>query len=145
MTGSEDRDMRPAGGGSPGDDRTHTLPEATADHSVLDWELAVEQMEGREDLLQQLAQTFDAECRALMNGIAQAISAGDPKRLRRSAHTLKGSACIFCARATENAARRLELLADSESRDAIQEAWSNLQRAVVQLMPALAARAGPSG
>lgn len=144
MSRPGDGDKGPAGGDVRAGSGASELPEPAGQRPVLDWESAVVQMEGREDLLRQLAQTFDTECRGLMEKIEQAVSAGDAKRLRRFAHTLKGSAGIFCAQAAQEAARRLELRADSPSGDDVRQAFEELQRAIAELMPALAARSGTS-
>ena len=77
---------------------------------VLDWDSAVRDLQGREDVLRELAQTFYPECESLMQQIGQALANRDAAKLRRAAHTLKGALNMFCAKATAAAARNLETI-----------------------------------
>jgi len=108
---------------------------------VLDWDSAVSDLQGREDVLRELAQTFFPECESLMRQIGEAMSRRDAAKMRRAAHTLKGAANMFCAKATAAAARNLEVLARDERLDDVATAWSLLQQEVQRLIPALKARA----
>lgn len=102
---------------------------------VLDWEAAVQELQGRDDVLRDLASTFFTECDSLMKQIREALGAADAGKLRRAAHTLKGAANMFCATATSVAARNLEYLARDSRLDEAADAWVVLQREVGRLIP----------
>jgi HPt (histidine-containing phosphotransfer) domain-containing protein/CheY-like chemotaxis protein len=102
---------------------------------VLDWEAAVKELQGRDDVLRDLAGTFFAECDSLMKQIRESLAAADAAKLRRAAHTLKGAANMFCAKATSVAARNLEYLARDSRLDEAAVAWEVLQREVGRLIP----------
>ena len=55
---------------------------------------ALERVDGDEETLQELARMLLSEGPALLERIGHAIARGDGTELRRSAHTLKGSAGI---------------------------------------------------
>jgi CheY-like chemotaxis protein len=110
---------------------------SSSDIDILDWQAAVDQMQGREDMLKELAETFVTECESLMTEVSEALSAQDLTRLRRAAHTMKGSANIFCAAAAAEAARKIELMARDRELENVDEAWAELQSEVARLMPAL--------
>ncbi|MFV1964513.1 MAG: Hpt domain-containing protein [Pirellulaceae bacterium] len=117
--------------------------DATADAETppFDWSTAVEQMDGREDLLKELVETFAIECESLTGRIRAAFDTNDQAGLQRAAHTLKGAACMFQAHSTVESARRLEFLAKDGKWDQAREAWADLQLKVKQLMPALCSHA----
>src|SRR5437867_1983564 len=75
---------------------------------VLNWQASLKRMGGRVKILAQLAQLFQQECPQLLAEIRTAISQEDSHTLQRAAHTLKGSAALFCAEAVIEAAWKLE-------------------------------------
>ena len=64
---------------------------------LLDWETALGNADGSEDLLLELAQVFIETCPGMMMEICQAIDSGNAADLNRAAHNLKGAARIFVA------------------------------------------------
>jgi signal transduction histidine kinase/CheY-like chemotaxis protein/tetratricopeptide (TPR) repeat protein len=109
--------------------------------NVLDWNAALRRVGGRADLLEQIVKLFFTESDKLMREIQDAIAAGDTSKLRRVAHSLKGSADCFAATAAVQAALRLETMGrDSMLTDA-DDAYAVLERAIERLKAALAARA----
>ena len=66
----------------------------------------------------------------LLASIQQAIVARDPKTLRRSAHTMKGSVSLFGADSLAQLAQTLENLGRLESFDGIEELLSKLEKQV---------------
>ncbi len=108
---------------------------------VLDWEAALEQLDGNAALLQNLIGVFYIEAPKLMTDIQQAIAQEDTLALQRAAHTLKGSATIFAAQPVAAAALRLEVMGRDETLTDAASAWSALQDAMAQLLPALRALA----
>ncbi len=77
---------------------------------VIDWNLARKNTGNDADLLVELVHIFLEECPHSMTEIRQAVAASDAALLRRSAHTLKGSAAIFGALPVVDAALRLEMM-----------------------------------
>src|SRR5262249_34975129 len=75
-----------------------------------DWEAAVQRVGGSSALLRKMVKVFLQECGRLMPAIRRAIDEGDGPALRRLAHSLKGSADTFAARAAVAAALRLETM-----------------------------------
>ncbi|EMI22952.1 multi-sensor hybrid histidine kinase [Rhodopirellula maiorica SM1] len=90
-------------------DRTADEPESTAaattedgeteperqTEPMLDWDHAVRQMGGDENLALEVLRTFQDEVPVLLKQMRSAIEAKDPTTLCRSAHTLKGSSRFF--------------------------------------------------
>ena len=107
---------------------------------ILDWQTAVSRMDGREDLLGDVAAMFHVECAALLAEVRAALTAGDAKRLRRAAHTLKGAAGVFCAQPAAEAARTVEKLAGEGDLAAAGTAWPAAEQALAGLLAALAVR-----
>jgi HPt (histidine-containing phosphotransfer) domain-containing protein len=105
----------------------------------VDWPAALARVQGREDHLRQLIGLFEKECVKLMPEMRQAIAAADHVALRRAAHTLKGSAACFGARAVTDAAQHLELLGrDANFADAV-PACAALEAAIGGMLPVLMA------
>jgi two-component system sensor histidine kinase/response regulator len=63
---------------------------------------------GNRESLRMLVAAFDEECRNLLSEMRDALASGDTTRLRRAAHTLRGSAGIFSCQSVTDAATRLE-------------------------------------
>jgi CheY-like chemotaxis protein len=103
----------------------------------LDWQEALEQLDGNTALLQNLVAVFREECPKLMAGIQDAMTREDTSALRRAAHTLKSSANVFAAKPVAAAAWRLETLGRAGTLAGAAEAWAALETAVAQLLPAL--------
>ncbi|HKD35511.1 MAG TPA: response regulator, partial [Pirellulales bacterium] len=72
---------------------------------------ALRQVGGDRALLAELSAAFRTESQSLMVQIREAITTGDAAALRRAAHTLKGAAGVFGARAAYDIAKHLESLA----------------------------------
>jgi CheY-like chemotaxis protein len=109
--------------------------------NVLDWSAALRRVGGRADLLEQIVTLFFTESDKLMREIHDAIEAGDTVKLRRVAHSLKGSADCFSASATVQAALRLETMGRDATLTDADDAYAVLERALARLKAALAARA----
>ena len=107
---------------------------------VLDWPAALQQMQGQTDLLQEVAQEFLRECPALLAEIREAFVKQDSVRARRAAHTLQGSAGIFAAHSTSNAARKLEGLAELGALGEAEAAFDDLRSEAELLLRCLQER-----
>jgi HPt (histidine-containing phosphotransfer) domain-containing protein len=95
---------------------------------------------GKQELLRQLGNLFLKEGGKLMAEVNKAIQDADAVRLRRAAHTLGSSAGCFGARATVEAAFRLELMGRDNNLDGAEAASAALQTELDRMTRALAAR-----
>ena len=121
---------------------------APADVSF-EWDAALESVGGDEAMLRDLAEMFFTECPKLMQQIREHIADADGPKLRRAAHTLKGSAHVFGAEVVAAAAHRLEEigregfdgeLSRTEAFADAEEALALLEDEVARLLPALRTR-----
>lgn len=76
--------------------------------SVVDLQAALARLPGGMESLRQLSELFLPECDALMASIHEQSTDGDLGLIERSAHTLKGSADLFCANELRLAAEAIE-------------------------------------
>lgn len=111
----------------------------------LDWQKALENVDGSEELLLELAKLFIETKAEVMGQISTAIANFDAPSLHRAAHNLKGSARIFAAGEAVDQAMRLEVMgADGDLRSAA-ECFPVLERTVDELTTALGERIGRAG
>src|SRR5690606_28780739 len=106
---------------------TPTGAEQTMDQPPLDWKEALDRIGGSEETLREMAQVFLDEPPKMLRDIRAAIDGGAAADLRRAAHLLKGSAGLFQADPTVEAALRLERLGESEQSEGAKEAWGELE------------------
>jgi CheY-like chemotaxis protein len=99
---------------------------------------ALEQLDGDEELLQELAGVFLTDCAGQVEAMRQAIAAQDAGSLCRAAHVFKGAAAAFAARGTVEAARQLEEMGRAANLTGAKEALAVLEEQVQRLRPALA-------
>jgi two-component system sensor histidine kinase/response regulator len=115
-------------------------PAAVEEGGVLDWGKALERVDGDEETLQELARMLLSEGPALLERIGHAIARGDGTELRRSAHTLKGSAGIFGAKAVADTALELEMMGRDGDLSRSERTWAALEQALARLTAALSRR-----
>ena len=84
-----------------------------------------------------LAEVFLAEYPKMVREIRAAIDTGAHAELRRTAHTLKGSAALFLAEPTVAAALRLERMGEEGSLAGAESAFSALETETARLAEAL--------
>ena len=72
------------------------------------WDTALEQADGIEKALKDIAEMFMEQYPKLVQGIRDSIENGDMSELRSNAHTLRGSAAVLSAEPIVRAAYRLE-------------------------------------
>ena len=106
---------------------------------VMDWAQALHRLGGRSELLRPAADIFIQECPKMMVALRQAITTKDSPGLRRSAHTLKGAADCFAAKAVVAAAARLEAMGRNGNLVDTEDAWTALEQEIDRLLPALKA------
>lgn len=105
---------------------TNAVPE-------FDRQAALTLVEGDDHSLREIADLFLNDCPSLMKNIQCAISTADVSALVKSAHSLKGSAGYFGARATTQTAVKLEQLGRSSTVDGALDVYAELELEVAQL------------
>lgn len=75
---------------------------------LLDRVGVLERVGGDRQLLTELVQLFKGHCPGQLNELQQAITAGDPARVERIAHSLKGALSNLGAEPASKSAMRLE-------------------------------------
>jgi CheY-like chemotaxis protein/HPt (histidine-containing phosphotransfer) domain-containing protein len=110
----------------------------------LDRAVALERVGGDLELLRELALMFIAEAPSWLEGLVNAVTAGDAAALKRVAHTLKGAVGTFGAKRASDAALRLEELGRKGNLAEAPAALAEAQEAVARLLRALAELASPT-
>jgi HPt (histidine-containing phosphotransfer) domain-containing protein len=108
------------------------MPEAPLDKDAL-FELVDEDPE----FLQQLIQTFQADCSVYMEAIRQAVDDRDADALIREAHGLKGAVANLQAESAQQAAHRLEEIGRNDRLDEAPSALKDLEDEIRRLRSAL--------
>jgi two-component system, sensor histidine kinase and response regulator len=121
---------------------TEQASETKMDYQPLDWQEALGRIGGSEAVLRDLAEVFLTEYPKMMADIRTALDAGSAADLRRTAHTLKGSAAVVAASPTVEAAQRLEKLGEAGHLGEAEATLADLEREVERLVPALREAAG---
>jgi two-component system sensor histidine kinase/response regulator len=125
--------------------RNQTMPENISEaeavpgaEALIDRVALLERVEGDRELLAEMVHLFQEDAPRLLAAMREALARGDMALLERSAHSLKGAAANLSAKSASAAAQRLE--SDAKNKQAVpaQESLANVERAVVQLLPALA-------
>jgi CheY-like chemotaxis protein/HPt (histidine-containing phosphotransfer) domain-containing protein len=111
---------------------------------VLDWTAAMENVDGDPEFLKELAKLFFTEGAKAMQEIRAAITAADATRLRRAAHTLRGSVACFAAKPAVEAALRLEMMGRDGNLSDAEAAWAALEVEIERLRSALTNRVAPA-
>jgi len=104
---------------------------------VLDEAALLARFEGEVDLLRDVVNLFMDDCPRLMDGIRGAVERSDARGLERAAHKLKGTVANFSARASYDAALRLEVMGREGHLEKAREALGTLGTAIEELRPVL--------
>jgi len=99
----------------------------------LDWEGALKNLEGDEELLLELADMFLEQCPTTMAAIEDAISTQAAQELQQAAHSLKGSARVIGGSAAAAAALQLENIGRNAQLEASASAFRALEVKVAEL------------
>jgi signal transduction histidine kinase/DNA-binding response OmpR family regulator/HPt (histidine-containing phosphotransfer) domain-containing protein len=110
----------------------------------LDWEGALKNLEGDEELLLELADMFLEQCPPTMAAIEDAISKQAAQELQRAAHSLKGSARVIGGSAAAAAALQLENIGRDAQLEAAASAFRALEVKVAELKEKLHSSASKS-
>jgi HPt (histidine-containing phosphotransfer) domain-containing protein len=100
---------------------------------ILNHRLALERVEGDEELLREVARLFLADYPRALGEIREAVLSGDPKRLEREAHGLKGAAANFGAQPVVAAALELELMGRNGQTSGAEPSLRLLESSLTQL------------
>jgi HPt (histidine-containing phosphotransfer) domain-containing protein len=124
--------------GAPGTSESSDSNGSKHDGGVLvDWQQALESLDGNRQLLGELVDIFREECPKLRAEIETALAAGDLPGLRRAAHTLKGALCHLAAVSALNLAQQVEDRAREQNLEAASALWPRLRAELDQLNPIL--------
>jgi signal transduction histidine kinase/PleD family two-component response regulator/HPt (histidine-containing phosphotransfer) domain-containing protein len=106
--------------------------------AVFDRSAALSYVDGDIGLLREMAELFLADYPQQMAKIQAAIANGDRQALTRGAHSLKGVVATFAAKATSEAALRLEMMGENGDLLAAREVYAVLEAEISRLAPVLA-------
>ena len=106
--------------------------------AVFDRSTALSYVDGDIGLLREMAELFLADYPQQMAKIQAAIANGDRQALMRGAHSLKGVVATFAAKATSEAALRLEMMGENGDLLAAREVYAVLEAEISRLAPVLA-------
>ena len=97
---------------------------------------------GKLQHLRKIVEVFEKESAQLLTNIHGAIADGDPVKLQRAAHSLKGAVAIFGVPVARELAQKLELLGQAGDLAGAEEAYTVLEREINRLKPALTRMVG---
>jgi HPt (histidine-containing phosphotransfer) domain-containing protein len=103
---------------------------------VLDLDAARQRLPGGSQLLKEALQILLDECPKLLREIRDGLAQRDATRVRRTAHTLKGSADVFAGKRVVAAAQQMENMGRDGRLDDAQEVVGELEEEVERLCAA---------
>jgi HPt (histidine-containing phosphotransfer) domain-containing protein len=109
----------------------------TATPGVIDPEELWSRVEGDRDLLRELIDTLLTETRPLLEEITDAVKKGNPVRLERAAHKLKGAIAVFGAPNAVATAQTLESMGRETNLLAAEQVLQRLEAQLIDLQAAL--------
>jgi HPt (histidine-containing phosphotransfer) domain-containing protein len=104
---------------------------------ILDESAFLARFDGEPELLRDVVNLFLDDCPKLLDGIRGAVERGDAGGLERAAHKLKGTVANFSARASYEAALRLEVMGREGHLEQARESLGRLESALDELSPTL--------
>ena len=113
------------------------------DRQVVDWEAALDNCLGREDLLRQIVRMFGVEKARRLSDLEAALAAGDLRRTGHAAHEIKGMALVLAATGVGEAALALEEAASAGRIEALGALRDALIHEISLLEAETARRFGP--
>jgi HPt (histidine-containing phosphotransfer) domain-containing protein len=115
--------------------------ETSVMESILDKSVAFSRVDGDMALLREIVGLFLEDSPKLMQEIRTAVQQRDAAKLRRAAHTLKGSVGNFGAASAVEAALSLEMMGKSGVLHDLDTAFRRLEEVMAKVEPAIAALA----
>lgn len=109
--------------------------------SAVDRATALERLGGDEELFEELAGLFRVEGPRMLQEIREALEAGDPAAVQRTAHGLKGAASYLGGTQTAEAAHRLEQIGSSRDLSNARPELRQLEGEIDRMLAALDATA----
>jgi two-component system sensor histidine kinase/response regulator len=106
---------------------------------MIDLPLALSRVGGDVALLRDIAQIFVEQCPGMLRDVRRALAGCDGPALERAAHSLKGAVANFGARRASEAAFSLEKMGREGRWEGSEAALADLEAALEQLLPELAA------
>ncbi len=104
---------------------------------ICDWQTALAQLDGDQELMRELIALFLETGPSLMDQIREALDRGDSVGLMKAAHTLKGAVTTFRARAVWEVLYRLEQVASaknlSEAEKVSREVTQGMEQLILEL------------
>ena len=104
--------------------------------TLVDWDSALEGVDGDRDLLKSVIEVFLEESVRLMQELRTAVTESDFRRVHHSGHSLKGALLGAGAASTAELAQRLELMGANGSVESSDELLCELERQLVQVQNA---------
>ena len=111
--------------------------DGSASATLVDWQSALDAVQGDEDLLRELVDTFAQEGPEQLDEMQRAWERKDPPILSRMAHTLKGSLRFFGAATAANLAQQLESLPHNGELRNVDSLLSELRSKVARVLTEL--------
>ncbi|HXX22352.1 MAG TPA: response regulator [Terriglobia bacterium] len=111
--------------------------ESGINQEILDESTLRARFEGEPELLRDVVNLFLDDCPKLLDGIRGAVERSDAQALERAAHKLKGTVANFSARASYDAALRLEVMGRGGHLEQAREALARLDSSLRELRPVL--------
>jgi two-component system sensor histidine kinase/response regulator len=122
--------------------RQDRLPAAGADEEVdvpspIDWDIALNFVQGDQGLLKDIAEAFLGECNLHLETVENGLESKDYASLQRGAHTLKGNLRYFGAHVAMEAALGLEVMGREKNASGGPELLDRLQKQLDRIVPVL--------
>ncbi len=111
---------------------------STAPHDLVDWQRALDLVQGSPDVLASLVQAARMEIPQLIETLRTGLEAEDAEQVHRAAHTLKGTVQVFGADRAHQLSQQIESLARAGNLPQVAQHWDDLQNQIQPLMEALA-------
>ncbi|TVS10023.1 MAG: response regulator [Planctomycetaceae bacterium] len=121
-----------------GDRPVEPAARSAASQDLVDWQHALELVQGSPDVLASIVQAAQMEIPQLIETLRTALQAQDVDRTHRAAHTLKSTVQLFGADRAHQLAQQIESLARSGDLSQAAKHFDDLQDQVKPLMEALA-------
>ena len=109
----------------------------STDEMIIDWEAALKNTAGDQDLLREIVAVFTENCSKMMEDIHQSIETNDRGKLRRAAHSIKSSFGYIGAMEPQELSAKLESMSENKETSELLKQTSRIEQAVEKVMPIL--------
>ncbi|MGC9454238.1 MAG: response regulator [Phycisphaerae bacterium] len=111
---------------------------ATMDKQILDIDELKDRIGGDDEIVGEILGVFRDTCEESMQAISDAIDSGDPTRIERSAHALKGALGNIAAHKAHEVALKIEKMGESGDVEGARNAFAELRERIQELEQILA-------